>query len=62
MAKGNRRSKNFTTEDFQPVRNEESHRAMMDKRSSNAAGTHDSRPNRERTRSNAKRKAIKQDW
>ena len=62
MAKGNRRSKNFTVEGFQPVRNEEGHRAMMSKRSSNAAGTHDSRPPRQRTRSTAKRAAIKQDW
>lgn len=35
---------------------------MRELRRSNAAGTHDNRPNRQRTRATAKRAAIKQDW
>ena len=62
MAKGNRRSKNFTVAGFEPVRNEALHQAMTEKRRSSAAGTHDARPNRQRTRSTAKRQAIRNGW
>ena len=34
--------------------------AMRELRRSNKAGTHDNRPNRQRTRANAKRQAIKE--
>jgi len=34
--------------------------AMREIRKSNASGTHDNRPNRERTRSTAKNKAIRE--
>ena len=62
MAKGNRRSKNFTAAGFEAVRNEALHQAMVEKRRSSAAGSHDSRPNRQRTRSTAKRQAISTGW
>ena len=62
MAKGNRRSKNFTAEGFQPVQNKAQYEAMQEKRRSSAAGTHDSRPNRQRSRAAAKQASIKQDW
>lgn len=62
MAKGNRRNKNFTAEGFEAVRNENYYTEMAAKRSSSAAGSHDSRPNRERTRASSKRAAIKQGW
>jgi len=36
--------------------------AMMEKRRSSAASTHDNRPNRVRTRATAKRAAIRNGW
>lgn len=42
--------------------NFECYQAMMGKRSSNAAAPHDSRPKRERTRSNARKQAIAAGW
>lgn len=39
--------------------NREQFDAMFAKRTSNAAGTHDARPNRERTRSTSKNAAIR---
>ncbi len=40
------------------VANEAMYRAMLGLRSSSAASPHDTRPNRERTRADAKRKSI----
>ena len=42
-------------------RNEDLYRAMQEKRRSNAARPHDSRPKRERSRADAKRAAIRKD-
>jgi hypothetical protein len=62
MAKGNRTSKNFRAEGFEPVRNEAYHQAMVDIRRSSATSSHDTRPPRQRTRANAKRQAIRNGW
>lgn len=43
-----------------PVRNEKLYRAMVELRRSNAAGKHDPRPNRQRSRADAKRAAIRE--
>lgn len=40
------------------VENPDAHRADMERRQSNAAGTHDERPNRERSRHAVKRAEI----
>ena len=47
---------------FKGVENKPYIEAMRELRRSNAAGTHDTRPHRQRTRSNAKRQAIKNGW
>jgi hypothetical protein len=62
MAKGKRNSKNFTAEGFETVRNENCYRAMVELRRSSATSSHDTRPPRQRTRSTAKRQAIKTGW
>jgi hypothetical protein len=62
MAKGNRTSKNFRADGFEPVRNEAYHQAMVDIRRSSATSSHDTRPPRQRTRANAKRQAIRNGW
>lgn len=43
------------------IENPDAHRADMERRQSSAAGTHDERPNRERSRHAAKRAAIQRD-
>ena len=62
MAKGNGNRKNFRAEGFEPVRNEAYHAAMVDIRRSSATSSHDTRPNRQRTRATAKRQAIRNGW
>ena len=62
MAKGKRSNKNFRVEGFAPVRNEALHQAMCEIRRSSATSSHDTRPNRQRTRSDAKRQAIRNGW
>jgi hypothetical protein len=62
MAKGNRTSKNLRAEGYEPVRNEAYHQAMCELRRSSATSSHDTRPNRQRTRSTAKRQAIRNGW
>lgn len=47
---------------FKGVENKPYIEGMREIRKSNAAGTHDSRPPRQRTRSTAKRQAIKLGW
>jgi hypothetical protein len=47
---------------FKGIENKAYIEGMREIRRSNAAGSHDSRPNRQRTRSTAKRQAIKQGW
>lgn len=47
---------------FRPTANPELAAAMRDLRRSSAASSHDNRPNRTRTRSNAKRAAIRSGW
>ena len=47
---------------FKGIENKAYIEGMREIRKSNAAGTHDSRPNRQRTRSTAKRQAIKNGW
>jgi hypothetical protein len=49
---------NIKTKGFQPAANPEMHRAMVGKRTSSAAGSHSSLPNRERSRSARKGAAI----
>ena len=51
--------KNTKTPKLAGMGNSELHAAMFAKRLSSAAGKHDARPNRQRTRSNAKRAAIR---
>ena len=46
---------------YQPTANPAYAAGMREIRKSNAAGTHDSRPARERSRADAKRAAIKRD-
>ena len=43
------------------IENPDAHRADMERRQSNAAGSHDNRPHRERSRHAATRAAIKRD-
>lgn len=50
------------TAKFKGVENKPYIEGMREIRRSNAAGSHDSRPPRQRTRSNAKRTAIKHGW
>jgi hypothetical protein len=50
------------TEKFRGVENHKYAVEMHGLRSSGAAGSHDNRPKRERTRSNTRRAAIKQGW
>jgi hypothetical protein len=47
---------------FKGVENKPYIEGMREIRRSNAAGSHDSRPPRQRTRSTAKRQAIKHGW
>jgi hypothetical protein len=47
---------------FRATANPEYAAAMHGLRSSGAAGSHDNRPNRQRTRSTSKRQAIKNGW
>jgi hypothetical protein len=47
---------------FKGVENKPYIEGMREIRRSNAAGSHDSRPPRQRTRSTAKRQAIKAGW
>lgn len=44
---------------MKPHRNEDLYRAMQERRRSSASTPHDSRPNRERARKEAKTKSIK---
>lgn len=46
-------------EKFKGIENKAYIQGMRELRRSNAAGSHDSRPNRQRTRANAKREAIR---
>lgn len=46
---------------YKGVSNPDAHRADMERRRSNAGGTHDNRPKRERSRREAKRAAIERD-
>lgn len=55
-------AKNTKASKFTPVANPEFAAAMRDLGRSSAASKHDNRPNRQRTRSNAKRQAIKNGW
>ena len=50
------------TPKFKGVENKPYIEGMREIRRSNAAGSHDSRPPRQRTRSTAKRQAIKTGW
>jgi hypothetical protein len=50
------------TAKFKGVENKPYIEGMREIRRSNAAGSHDSRPPRQRTRSTAKRQAIKHGW
>lgn len=45
---------------YKGVENKEAHKADQERRRSNAAGSHDNRPNRQRSRQDALRAAIKQ--
>lgn len=47
---------------FKGVENKPYIEGMREIRRSNAAGSHDSRPPRQRTRSTAKRQAVKAGW
>lgn len=60
LARTSRQS--FTTAGFAPVGNEARAAAERDRRLSSAAAKHDSRPNRLRSRGDAKRHAIKSGW
>ena len=53
------RKKNTKAPKLAGMGNSELHAAMFAKRLSNATTKHDTRPNRQRTRSNAKRAAIR---
>lgn len=46
---------------YRGVSNPEAHRADMDRRKSNAGGTHDNRPKRERSRDAVKRAEIRRE-
>lgn len=50
------------TAKFKGIENKPYIEGMREIRRSNAAGTHDNRPNRQRTRSTAKRQAIRNGW
>lgn len=50
------------TEKYKGIENKAYIEGMREIRRSNAAGTHDNRPNRQRTRSTAKRQAIRNGW
>lgn len=44
---------------YKGVENKEAHKADQERRRSNAAGSHDNRPNRERSRNDELRAAVK---
>lgn len=50
------------TPKFRPVANPEFSQAMHEKRRSNCTQPHDTRPNRQRSRQDSKRAAIRNGW
>jgi hypothetical protein len=55
-------AKNTKPKGLPNMGNRPMYEAMVSKFTSNAGGTHDARPKRERTRSTSKRNAIKSGW
>jgi hypothetical protein len=53
---------NIKTPGFTPVANPERAKAMAEIRRSSAASSHDTRPNRQRSRRDAKRASIRNGW
>jgi hypothetical protein len=60
--KENIMAKNTKPKGLPNMGNRPMYEAMVSKFTSNAGGTHDARPKRERTRSTSKRNAIKSGW